>query len=138
MHVSDTLKVHMRLHLTGEWNDYHDEYYLDGKVEMVQMRWPLKVAPRERSLATTLSTIEPHERSLATILSPIAPRERSLATVLSPIAPRKRSHATVLSPDAPRKCLSPIVNVPSRLAVLRRSLRTIAEFRSAQLSRMRT
>ena len=34
VHVSDTLKVHMRPHLTGEWNNDHDEYYLDGEVEM--------------------------------------------------------------------------------------------------------
>ena len=97
-----------------------------------------EVAPRERSLTTILSPIALRERSLATVLSPIAPRKGSLATVLSPIAPRERFLVTVLSPIAPRKRLSSIVNVPSRLAVLSRPLRTIAEFRSAQLSRMRT
>jgi len=34
VHVSDTLKVHMRAHLTGKWNNDHDEYYLAGEVEM--------------------------------------------------------------------------------------------------------
>jgi len=37
-----------------------------------------------------------------------------------PQPPRERSHATVLFPIAPRERLSPIVNVPSRLAFLRR------------------
>ena len=37
VHVSDTLKVHMRPHLTGEWDNDQDEYYLAGEVEMGSM-----------------------------------------------------------------------------------------------------
>ena len=94
---------------------------------------------------TVALKVAPRERSLATILSPIAPRERSLATVMSPIAPRERSHATVLSPVAPCECS--LANVSPRMfsrershssSVALREWYHVVKFSSALLVRMRT
>ena len=66
------------------------------------------------------------------------PRDYSVPHHASRTFPRDCSVPHRASRTFPRERLPPIVNVPSRLAVLCRPLRTIAEFRSAQLSRMRT